>query len=102
MTPFDRWYSANIAPLHEEILKSYPASAREQMRKASRESMAACWNAALDGVVTHFHSKFNLDALRSKELVAPPTTQAPCCMAISKTPERDNLKPWLDELRVTP
>jgi hypothetical protein len=45
VTPFDTWYSSVIAPMFEEILKSYPASAREQMRKASRESMAACWNA---------------------------------------------------------
>lgn len=51
MTPFDSWYSANIAPAHEEILKNVPEPARSAMRQASRESMAACWNACRDVIV---------------------------------------------------
>ena len=48
MTPFDTWYSANIAPMLEQTLVRIPPKAREPMRQASRESMAACWNAAVD------------------------------------------------------
>jgi hypothetical protein len=41
MSPFDTWYNANIAPM-------LPTDCPPLVRKASRESMAACWNAALD------------------------------------------------------
>jgi hypothetical protein len=48
MTPFDTWYSTIISPVLEPTLKNLPAPAREPMRKASRESMAASWNACID------------------------------------------------------
>jgi hypothetical protein len=38
---FDEWYSANIAP-------TLPTDAPPALLKAARESMAACWNAAVD------------------------------------------------------
>lgn len=47
---FDAWYSANIAPQIEQSLKPLPKAVHEQIRKSSRDAMAACWNAALDAV----------------------------------------------------
>ena len=41
---FDEWYSANIAP-------TIPTDIPPVLRQAARESMAACWNAALDAVL---------------------------------------------------
>jgi hypothetical protein len=43
VTPFDSWYSATIAP-------TLPNDMPDVLKKAARESMAACWNAALDEV----------------------------------------------------
>jgi hypothetical protein len=40
---FDQWYTANVAP-------KLPTDAPPAIRAAARESMAACWNAALDAV----------------------------------------------------
>ena len=45
---FSDWYAANVAPQVEEQLKSVRADARPMIRKASRDAMAACWNAAMD------------------------------------------------------
>jgi hypothetical protein len=45
---FSDWYNATIVPQLEETLKSMPVVAREALRTASRRTMAACWNAALD------------------------------------------------------
>jgi hypothetical protein len=49
-TPFEAWYSANVAPQVEQMLKQIPEAARGKIREASREQMAACWNAALETV----------------------------------------------------
>jgi hypothetical protein len=43
MTPFDTWYSTNIAP-------TLPTDAPPAVLKLSREMMAACWNAALTAI----------------------------------------------------
>ena len=40
MTPFDRWYSANIAP-------TLPTDAPPEVLKLSRAMAASIWNAAL-------------------------------------------------------
>jgi hypothetical protein len=48
MTAFSDWYAANVKPQLEESLARLPAQAREPLRTASRQAMAACWNAALD------------------------------------------------------
>jgi hypothetical protein len=45
---FSDWYAANVKPQLEESLARLPAQAREPLRTASRQAMAACWNAALD------------------------------------------------------
>ncbi len=45
---FAAWYDATVKPQLEETLKTMPVSAREALRTASRQAMAACWNAALD------------------------------------------------------
>jgi hypothetical protein len=47
---FTAWYESVIKPQLEETLKSMPVVTREPLRTASRMSMAACWNAALDAV----------------------------------------------------
>ena len=47
---FSDWYNSTVKPQLEEGLKNVPAAAREPMRTASRQAMAACWNAALDAV----------------------------------------------------
>lgn len=49
-SPFDTWYSTNVAPILEEQIKLLPEPTREPIRKGSREQMAACWNAALRAV----------------------------------------------------
>jgi hypothetical protein len=41
MTPFDSWYSREVAP-------KLPNDCPPPIAQASREAMAACWNAALD------------------------------------------------------
>ncbi len=45
---FSDWYAATIAPQIEQSLKPLPKAVHEQIRKSSREAMAACWNAALE------------------------------------------------------
>ena len=47
---FSDWYAANVKPQLEESLARLPAQAREPLRTASRQAMAACWNAALQTV----------------------------------------------------
>ena len=49
---FDAWYSANIAPQIEQSLKPLPKAVHEQIRKSSRDAMAACWNAAIDAAAS--------------------------------------------------
>ena len=45
---FAEWYDSIIVPQLNETLKNMPVPAREPIRTASRQTMAACWNAALD------------------------------------------------------
>ena len=45
---FAEWYDSTIVPQLNETLKNVPVPAREPLRTASRQTMAACWNAALD------------------------------------------------------
>ncbi len=47
MTPFDSWYSTHIAP-------PLPTDAPPEVLKLARESMAACWNAALDAALDRY------------------------------------------------
>ena len=67
---FDQWYSANVAP-------TLPTDIPPALRKAARESMAACWNAALDaidcnskltvnGITRLWLSQENIDSLKVK------------------------------------
>ena len=53
---FSDWYASNVAPQVEEQLKSVRADARPMIRKASRDAMAACWNAALDAANAEINS----------------------------------------------
>ena len=48
---FAAWYDATVKPQLEETLKTMPVSAREALRTASRQAMAACWNAALEAAI---------------------------------------------------
>ena len=48
---FADWYASNVAPQVEEQLKSVRADARPMIRKASRDAMAACWNAAIGAAI---------------------------------------------------
>ena len=45
---FSEWYDSTIVPQLNETLKNMPVPAREPLRTASRQTMAACWNAAID------------------------------------------------------
>lgn len=45
---FSEWYDSIIVPQLNETLKNVPVQAREALRTASRQTMAACWNAAID------------------------------------------------------
>lgn len=45
---FAEWYDSTIVPQLNETLKNVPVPAREPLRTASRQTMAACWNAAID------------------------------------------------------
>ena len=47
---FSDWYAANIAPGLEETIKTYKPELKIALRLASRQAMAACWNAALQTV----------------------------------------------------
>jgi hypothetical protein len=47
---FADWYNSTIVPQLNETLKNVPVQARETLRTASRRTMAACWNAALETV----------------------------------------------------
>ncbi len=45
---FSEWYSANVEPGVIQTVNSIPdKAARELTLKAARDSMATCWNAAL-------------------------------------------------------
>lgn len=48
---FAAWYDSIIVPQLNETLKNVPVQAREALRTASRQTMAACWNAAIDAVL---------------------------------------------------
>ncbi len=50
---FADWYASNVAPQVEAQLKgtALPPDARTLIRKASRDAMAACWNAAIDAAL---------------------------------------------------
>ena len=48
---FPEWYDSIIVPQLNETLKNVPVQAREALRTASRQTMAACWNAAIDEVL---------------------------------------------------
>lgn len=50
---FPDWYAAHVKPQLEETLKNMPVPAREALRTASRQAMAACWNAAIDECQKH-------------------------------------------------
>jgi len=46
---FSEWYAANVEPGVIQTVNAIPDKAtRELTLKAARDSMAACWNAALD------------------------------------------------------
>jgi hypothetical protein len=71
MTPFDSWFSSTVLPQLEQTLKAVPVPAREPMRKAAREQMAACWNAALDaalgtGIMSGEVESSAIEALRAR------------------------------------
>lgn len=48
---FSDWYAANVKPQLEDSLKILPVTAREPLRIASRQAMAACWNAAREDCI---------------------------------------------------
>jgi hypothetical protein len=52
VTPFDSWYSSVIAPQLEKALEKLPVQVHERLRREGRESMAACWNAALSAGIS--------------------------------------------------
>jgi hypothetical protein len=47
---FADWYDSTIVPQLNETLKNVPVQARETLRTASRQTMAACWNACVAAV----------------------------------------------------
>ena len=53
---FSEWYDSIIVPQLNETLKNVPVQAREALRTASRQTMAACWNAAIDAADEALHS----------------------------------------------
>jgi hypothetical protein len=69
VTPFESWYSSTIAPQLTDTVKHLPPQAAAALAKASKESMAACWNAALDaarqsgGEITVTVDEVNLETL---------------------------------------
>lgn len=49
---FQEWYAANVEPGVIQTVNSIPdKAARELTLKAARDSMAACWNEALDAAI---------------------------------------------------
>jgi hypothetical protein len=66
---FADWYASTIVPQLEETLKNMPVPAREALRTASRHTMKACWNAALDATLDVLPcadvSKVHIDGLRA-------------------------------------
>ncbi len=73
---FAEWYSANVEPGVIQMANTLPdKAAREMTLKAARDSMAACWNAALDSVC---HAKF------TREEFPPP------CGLPAEIPRADN------------
>src|SRR5208282_5906413 len=57
---FSEWYAANVEPGVIQTVNAIPDKAtRELTLKAARDSMVACWNAALDAaVVTEMLEEF--------------------------------------------
>lgn len=51
MSPFETWYTANVEPILRAQLANLPKPTHEPIRKASREQMAACWNAAIETAI---------------------------------------------------
>jgi hypothetical protein len=51
MTPFEWWYSTNIAAT---LPKDFPP----QLAAQAKKSLAACWNAALDAVLNSYKDGF--------------------------------------------
>ena len=62
---FAEWYDSTIVPQLNETLKNVPVQAREPLRTASRQTMAACWNAALDAAKEHSYPMAQLIASRA-------------------------------------
>jgi hypothetical protein len=67
---FAAWYAANIEPaIIQQANNIADSGIRAVYLKAARDSMAACWNAALDSVVDHtggFVGHVELHALKVK------------------------------------
>ena len=55
---FAEWYDSTIIPQLNETLKNMPVPAREPLRTASRQTMAACWNAAIDAAEAELFSEY--------------------------------------------
>jgi len=52
---FSEWYAANVEPGVIQTVNAIPDKAtRELTLKAARDSMAACWNAALEAQLEIF------------------------------------------------
>ena len=58
---FDTWYSANVVPQIEQQIKALPKVVHAQIRKSSREAMAACWNAAIDQFGSQLLAQYEKD-----------------------------------------
>jgi hypothetical protein len=67
---FQEWYAANIEP-------TLPTDVPEPIRQNARESMAACWNAAIDATQERCRAALDVDdeaiarILDLKDLRAP-------------------------------
>jgi hypothetical protein len=48
VTPFESWYSSTVEPQLTKTVQHLPIQTIAALSKASKEQMAACWNAALD------------------------------------------------------
>ena len=70
---FAAWYDSTIVPQLNETLKNVPVQAREPLRTASRQTMAACWNAALAAACDRFGEHEGTDHGVEEELRAPMT-----------------------------
>jgi hypothetical protein len=56
MTPFESWYSSTVEPQLTKTVQHLPVLAAAALAKASKESMAACWNAALKAIEIEYLS----------------------------------------------